>query len=73
MLFGHYFESRRNARKDYEQALAEFREDLAIMVEQLEEEQGREVVGRQAEHPAELRGGRGGRQRVQPAVDPAPG
>jgi S-DNA-T family DNA segregation ATPase FtsK/SpoIIIE len=52
MLFGHFLESRRNARKDYEQALLEFREDLGIMVEQLEEEQGREVAGRQAEHPA---------------------
>ena len=52
MLFGHYLESRRTARKDYEQALVEFREDLGIMVDQLKEEQEREVVGRQAEHPA---------------------
>ena len=41
------------------------------MVEQLEEEQGREVVGRQAEHPAELRGRRGGRQRLVACCGPA--
>lgn len=52
MLFGHYWESKRNAKKDFEQAMTEFREDLGVMVEQVEEEQALEVAGRQAEHPS---------------------
>ena len=52
MLFGHYWESKRRARKEYARLLEEFREDLGLMVEQLREEQEREVEGRLAEHPS---------------------
>jgi len=52
MLFGHYWESKRNARLDFEDAMADFREDLGFLVEALRAEQEREVGGRQAEHPS---------------------
>ncbi len=52
MLFGHYWESKRHARLDYEDAMKDFREDLGFMIEELQTEQEVEVEGRQAEHPA---------------------
>jgi DNA segregation ATPase FtsK/SpoIIIE, S-DNA-T family len=52
MLFAHTLEARRHARLDFEQAMEWFREDLAVMVESLREEQEREVAGRLAEQPA---------------------
>ena len=52
MLFAHYAESRRHARQDFEQAMEHFREDLGVLVAELQDEQVREVAGRQAEHPS---------------------
>jgi S-DNA-T family DNA segregation ATPase FtsK/SpoIIIE len=56
MLFAHYFESKRHARKDYEEQLAEFREDAGLIIDELKAEQEREVAGRQAEHPTAAEG-----------------
>ena len=56
MLFAHYFEAKRHARQDYEEQLAEFREDAGIIIDELKAEQEREVAGRRAEHPTAAEG-----------------
>jgi S-DNA-T family DNA segregation ATPase FtsK/SpoIIIE len=52
IMVAHVIESRRHQRLDFEEAMRDFREDLDVVVTSLKEEQGREVVGRCAEHPS---------------------
>ena len=71
MLFAHYFESRRHARQDFEEAMEHFREDLDAMVGALREEQAR---GRRTPRGAPVGDDRerGRRPGLAPDVDPPP-
>ncbi|MEP6799619.1 MAG: FtsK/SpoIIIE domain-containing protein, partial [Lapillicoccus sp.] len=52
MIAGQTFESRRQAKKEFAQAMADFREDLALLVTEIDAEHGRERLGRLGEHPS---------------------
>ena len=71
MLFAHYFEAKRHARQDYEEQLAEFREDAGIIIDELKAEQAREVAGQAGRAPHRSRGPRRGPRRLSAAVVPS--
>lgn len=52
MIAGQTFESRRQAKKHYEQSMVDFREDLELLVTEIHAEHDRERAGRLHEHPS---------------------
>ena len=52
MMVGQTFESRRQAKKQFEQAMVDFREDLELLVTEMHAEHERERLGRLHEHPS---------------------
>lgn len=52
MIAGQTFESRRQAKKEFEREMTDFREDLELLVSEIHAEHDRERTGRLHEHPS---------------------
>ena len=70
MMVGTFGSPRRQQRKDFEEAMEAFREDLGVMVGALREEQASRASVRRGEHPSTTGSEARRPGPARPAVDP---